>query len=254
MPLIQTLFILYLRMFVFDQTFIRHRDSDIQNQSPHWKLSTASASEPSSIKLISSYFAHLEINWVTVIIKSGSLNYPSVFYLKQDLFQGDFSPGELSRRCQPEQPLWRSRETGGPGPWPHTSSPQESGEREIMRSSELHFSQYIAAQLHCVVHFLVYLWQKNCYVGVIVKEPSFILFCIRRSIMITLALLCGDNPPWIRVFVSAPCLTLFVFSALFSALLYSSFLLFFTLFVFSAFFLCSAMNKIPSSALRISGQ
>ena len=84
MPLIQTLFILYLRMFVFDQTFIRHRDSDIQNQSPHWKLSTASASEPSSIKLISSYFAHLEINWVTVIIKSGSLNYPCVFYLKQD--------------------------------------------------------------------------------------------------------------------------------------------------------------------------
>ena len=108
MPLIQTLFILYLRMFVFDQTFIRHRDSDIQNQSPHWKLSTASASEPSSIKLISSYFAHLEINWVTIIIKSGSLNYPSVFYLKQDFskcfFHLENYPGGANQDSHCEDP------------------------------------------------------------------------------------------------------------------------------------------------------
>ena len=44
MPLIQTLFILYLRMFVFDQTFIRHRDSDTQNQSPHQKWSSQASS------------------------------------------------------------------------------------------------------------------------------------------------------------------------------------------------------------------
>ena len=111
----------------------------------------------------------------------------------------------------------------------------ENLKREIMRSSELHFYKWV--RIHCCTLLcgpsLVYLWQKNCYVGVIVKEPSFILFCIRRSIMITLALLCGDNPSWIRVFVSAPCLTLFVLSALFFWLLYSSFLPY-----FSALFFC----------------
>ena len=41
-----------------------------------------SASEPSSIKLICSYFTHLEINRVTIIIKSGSLKIENTFSLK----------------------------------------------------------------------------------------------------------------------------------------------------------------------------
>ena len=68
--------------------------------------------------------------------------------------------------------------------------------------------------------------------------------------MITLALLCGDNPPWIRVFVSAPCLTLFVFSALFSALLYSSFLLFFYLICLFCLFLVLCYEQNPIQCLE----
>ena len=122
-----------------------------------------------------------------------------------------------------------------------------------MRSSELHFSlrEYIGCTTSlCGPFSVVYLRQKNCYVGVIVKEPSFILFCIRRSIMITLALLGGDNPPWIRGFVSAPCLTLFVFSALFSALLYSSFLLFFYLICLFCLFLVLGYEQNPIQCLE----